>query len=476
MKRILLITLVGILSFTYSSAQLADGSIAPDWTLTDINGTAHNLYSYLDQSYTVFIDFSAIWCGPCWSYHISGALENLYKDHGPAGFPNVNANTTDDVMVFFIEGDEGTMAELNGMGSSTQGDWLTGTPYPVFCTDGTVNNANTTSLYSIGYWPTIYKICPDRTLTEAGQDPNPYDLVINPTTACSPAATQPNDPSLFPYGGPGSTCIDSNNTTMVGTTLVYLGDVSPVISVQNQGMQTLTSLDSIRVKATRIATGSVVYDSTTSWNGNLQTYQVASIILPTITGLWGYEWIEITISGPNGTVDPNTTNNYTNFTLSPGNIITASITQNGGVITANGFSGTPPYSYVWSTGQSTQDIVPTVGGSYSVVVTDINGCVSDPVIYIFSITSSVEDISIKNISIHPNPSRDVFNITFKTEEKQNLKMRIVNVLGEQLITENLYQFVGSYTKQINLTNKAKGIYFLEIETEDGKINKKLVLQ
>ncbi len=471
MKRILLITLVGILSFTYSSAQLADGSIAPDWTLTDVNGTAHNLYSYLDGSYTVFIDFSAIWCGPCWSYHISGALENLYKDHGPAGFPNVNANTTDDVMVFFIEGDEGTMAELNGMGSSTQGDWLTGTPYPVFCTDGTVNNANTTSLYSIGYWPTIYKICPDRTLTEAGQDPNPYSLV-----SCNPAATQPNDPSLFPYGGPISTCIDSNNTTMVGTTLVYLGDISPVISVQNQGMQTLTSLDSIRVKATRIATGSVVYDSTTSWNGNLQTYQVASIILPTITGLWGYEWIEITISGPNGTVDPNTTNNFTNFTLSPGNIITASIIQNGGVITANGYSGTSPYTYLWSTTEITQSITPSSGGSYSVVVTDINGCVSDPVIYILSITSSVEDISIKNLSIYPNPSRDVFNITLTSNEKQDLKIRILNVIGENIFIESKHQFIGQYTKQIMLGKYPKAIYFLEIETYDGVINKKLILQ
>ena len=47
MKRILLVTLIGLLSFTYSSAQLADGSIAPDWTLTDHNGTAHNLYNYL---------------------------------------------------------------------------------------------------------------------------------------------------------------------------------------------------------------------------------------------------------------------------------------------------------------------------------------------------------------------------------------------------------------------------------------------
>jgi len=70
----------------------------------------------------------------------------------------------------------------------------------------------------------------------------------------------------------------------------------------------------------------------------------------------------------------------------------------------------------------------------------------------------------------------VFNISFISEEKQNLKVRLVNVIGEQLIAEELKQFIGEYTKQIDLTDKAKGIYFLEIETEDGVINKKLMLQ
>ena len=41
---------------------------------------------------------------------------------------------------------------------------------------------------------------------------------------------------------------------------------------------------------------------------------------------------------------------------------------------------------------------------------------------------------------------------------------------------NLKQFIGEYTKQIDLTDNAKGIYFLEIETEDGVINKKLMFQ
>ena len=40
--------------------------------------------------------------------------------------------------------------------------------------------------------------------------------------------------------------------------------------------------------------------------------------------------------------------------------------------------------------------------------------------------------------------------------------------------ENKQQFIGEYTKQISLTNYDKGIYFLEIETNDGVINKKLI--
>ncbi|MAW21746.1 MAG: hypothetical protein CMD16_05065 [Flavobacteriales bacterium] len=55
-------------------------------------------------------------------------------------------------------------------------------------------------------------------------------------------------------------------------------------------------------------------------------------------------------------------------------------------------------------------------------------------------------------------------------------MRVLNVIGEELVSDDLQQFVGEYTKKINLEGNAKGIYFLEIETNDGIINKKLILQ
>ena len=84
--------------------------------------------------------------------------------------------------------------------------------------------------------------------------------------------------------------------------------------------------------------------------------------------------------------------------------------------------------------------------------------------------------TISNLDIYPNPSRDIFNISFVSEELQNLKLSILNVLGEKVYVEEKEEYIGEYTKQINLNNYQKGIYFLEIEIDSGIINKKLILQ
>ena len=84
--------------------------------------------------------------------------------------------------------------------------------------------------------------------------------------------------------------------------------------------------------------------------------------------------------------------------------------------------------------------------------------------------------TISNLEIYPNPSRDKFNISFNSDEVQSFKMMIYNVVGEEIYIEEREEYVGEYIKQINLRNYPKGIYFLEIETNDGVINKKLILQ
>jgi peroxiredoxin len=81
MKKLFTLLFV-VMSFATAKAQLADGSIAPDWTMTDINGQSHTLYNYLDSGYVVFLDFSATWCPPCWSYHNGHAFRDLYNQYG----------------------------------------------------------------------------------------------------------------------------------------------------------------------------------------------------------------------------------------------------------------------------------------------------------------------------------------------------------------------------------------------------------
>ena len=59
--------------------------------------------------------------------------------------------------------------------------------------------------------------------------------------------------------------------------------------------------------------------------------------------------------------------------------------------------------------------------------------------------------------------------------------KIINVTAQYICDEktnygNLEKFIGEYTKLIDLSKNAKGIYFLEITTNNGVVNKKLILQ
>ena len=90
--------------------------------------------------------------------------------------------------------------------------------------------------------------------------------------------------------------------------------------------------------------------------------------------------------------------------------------------------------------------------------------------------AKLENSSVANLDVYPNPSRDVFNVTFTSEEEQTMTVKVVNMVGEEIFTEELTEFVGQYTKAIDMNNQPKGVYFLEITTSTGGVNKKIVLQ
>lgn len=158
MKRIFTFLLSLCLTF-HLSAQLSDGSQAPDFDLPDLGGTNHSLYSYLEDGYSAILDFSATWCPPCWSYHESGILEDIYDDYD------------DKVIVFMIEADPNTnMACIygqSGCNNTSLGDW-TDVPYPVLNPDSG-GAAEVNSDFNINYFPTLYGVAPNGEIYEFGQ-------------------------------------------------------------------------------------------------------------------------------------------------------------------------------------------------------------------------------------------------------------------------------------------------------------------
>ena len=144
-----------ILFHLTSFSQLSNGTIAPDFTLTDWYGNTHHLYEYLEEDKTVFIEIFAAHCPGCWSYHESETLKNMYNSYGPDG--------TNEIMVLALEHDQynGEFA-FTGIGDpwNTAGNWLEGTPYPQFNVEGA--DRSVFDDYNVNFYPAVYKVCPDK--------------------------------------------------------------------------------------------------------------------------------------------------------------------------------------------------------------------------------------------------------------------------------------------------------------------------
>jgi len=472
MKKILQIAIVALLSFNNSYAQLPNGSTGPDFTADDINGNSISLYTdFLDQGIPVIMDISATWCGPCWGFHQTHAMKDIYMNYGDGG--------SGEIGVLFVEGDGNTgLAELQGSGS-TAGDWVTGTPYPI------LDNAGIANSYQIAYYPTVYGICPDRTVYEIGAG-SASSLMQQLISNCS---------SVTAFNG-----VIDNAAIDGGSTKICAGqDVIPSTSIHNYGTNTITS-----ATIELFEVGNPTAIDVNNWTGNLASFGDASVQFNPLLSVSNPTNYEVVVSNPNGNTDNYPTLNQADFNVDVassttesaatfklkidnyGTEITWNIKDGAGMILASG----GPYADGASGTEYTENINLSNDGCYEVTVNDTYGDgILSPGGYSLQAGSSflmnevgpafgyavvepfskgttplsIDQLNAGDISIYPNPVKDVLTI-----EGDYTSVDIYDVFGKLVLSSDAKQ-------TINVAALSSGIYMLNINTENTITVKKITV-
>ncbi|TAL58674.1 MAG: T9SS type A sorting domain-containing protein [Bacteroidetes bacterium] len=139
--------------------------------------------------------------------------------------------------------------------------------------------------------------------------------------------------------------------------------------------------------------------------------------------------------------------------------------------------GTLPYSYSWSNGQTNATATGLTSGTYTLVITDANGCTHNPGAATVSCPNGVTQLSMQNeFIIFPNPASGIFTLDAGQQSSDEKQIIIYNVYGEKIYNNSHFQINSFSNFQIDLSVQPSGIYFINIKTEHGIVNKKIIIQ
>jgi uncharacterized repeat protein (TIGR01451 family) len=77
----------------------------------------------------------------------------------------------------------------------------------------------------------------------------------------------------------------------------------------------------------------------------------------------------------------------------------------------------------------------------------------------------------KTIIIWPNPSDGIFNLTL-AESTKDSRIDVINSFGQVILTKHL----STSTATLDLTNNAKGMYFIKVQSGNGVVVRKVIIE
>ena len=94
------------------------------------------------------------------------------------------------------------------------------------------------------------------------------------------------------------------------------------------------------------------------------------------------------------------------------------------------------------------------------------------------VANGINNIKEKDteINVFPNPSGNAVTIKFSSTEKGKLLLTVKNQLGQTIYSETKKDFSGEYVNTIDLSNKPKGIYFVEMILGSERRSRKIIIE
>jgi hypothetical protein len=122
--------------------------------------------------------------------------------------------------------------------------------------------------------------------------------------------------------------------------------------------------------------------------------------------------------------------------------------------------GTPGYTYSWTPGGYTNDSITNLcANTYSLTVTDNNGCISTDTVNISLATEINDLISASPILLYPNPTNQNTTLEFDNSNRDICTLTIYDTQGRLVRTINA---ITADKLEIETNNLTTGLYFLRL--------------
>ena len=118
--------------------------------------------------------------------------------------------------------------------------------------------------------------------------------------------------------------------------------------------------------------------------------------------------------------------------------------------------------YNWSNGATTASVTFTNSGTYSLTVSDTNGCSTTDTITVQIWPLGVNQVEATSMSVYPNPSTGLFNLSLNNVPADQIEIMVLTLNGQVVTTTTANASNGVVNDVVDLSNQAAGIYLLQV--------------